>query len=58
MPKIIIRVEHGAIQHIDGIPPDIFLEVRNYDLAGVDETKISTDEDGQKCQIQEWRASE
>jgi hypothetical protein len=58
MPKITIKVEKGTIQMIDGIPLDVCIEVRNYDVAEVDEKMISADEDGRSCQIVEWHAPE
>jgi len=58
MAKITVTLENGAIQQVEGIPPDIFIEVRNYDVSDLDEKMISHDERGRKCQIREWRASE
>lgn len=42
---IIIDVEGGLIQEIHDIPDNIEIIVRDYDVEGVEEDKIKTDED-------------
>jgi hypothetical protein len=43
--KIIIVVDGGLIQTISGIPKDIQIEVRDYDVEGVDEENITKIDD-------------
>jgi hypothetical protein len=58
MPKIQIKVEHGIVQAVDGLTPEIAIEVYDYDVEKYDDQKLSTDEHGQACEIKEWRAPE
>jgi hypothetical protein len=37
MAKITVKVEDGMVQAVKGIPADVTVEVRNYDVGGVDE---------------------
>jgi hypothetical protein len=46
---IIIRVEGGLIEDIDGIPPDVEVVVRDYDVEMLDEDDLQEDEDGNEC---------
>jgi hypothetical protein len=58
MPNIEIKVEHGMIAAIEGLPTDIAIEVFNYDIADRDAQHLSEDEDGKRCEIKEWHAPE
>jgi hypothetical protein len=58
MPKIQIRIEHGIIQAVDGLPPEIAVEVFDYDVEKYDSKSRSADENGKACEIKEWRAPE
>jgi hypothetical protein len=39
-------------------PTDMFIEVRNYDVANSTEDQLTKDADGMLCQVKEWRAPE
>lgn len=58
MPNIEIKVKQGMITAIEGLPPDVAVEVINYDVANRDLTRLSKDEDGKSCEIKEWHAPE
>jgi hypothetical protein len=58
MAKITVKIEDGMVQAVEGIPGDVTIEVRNYDVRGVDEKVIAKDEKGRSCEIREWRAPE
>jgi hypothetical protein len=54
-PKtIIIAMEGGLIQWIEGIPEDVRIIVRDYDVKGADPNDLSRDEDGDECFVSEW----
>jgi hypothetical protein len=44
MAKITVKIEDGMVQAVEGIPADVTIEVRNYDVGGVDEKVITKDE--------------
>jgi len=56
MQNIQIKLEHGIVQAIDGLTPEIAIEVFDYDVEKYDTQKLSTDENGQACEIKEWHA--
>jgi len=58
MAKITVIIEGGAVKDVDGIPTDVYLEVRNYDVGKIDDKYLTTDEDGRACEVLEWRAPE
>jgi hypothetical protein len=58
MPNIEIKVKQGRITSIEGLPPEIAVEVLNYDVADRDPRHLSKDEDGKICEIKEWHAPE
>ena len=58
MAKVIVRIRNGIAQSVEGIPTDMFIEVRNYDVADMPEDLLSKDADGQPCQVEEWHAPE
>jgi hypothetical protein len=35
MAKVIVRIKNGVAESIEGIPTDMLIEVRNYDVADV-----------------------
>jgi hypothetical protein len=37
MAKITVKIADGMVQTIEGIPTDVPIEVRNYDVSDVDE---------------------
>jgi hypothetical protein len=51
MAKVIVRIRIEIAESIEGIPTDMFIEVRNYDVANVSEDLLSKDADGQPCQV-------
>jgi hypothetical protein len=58
MAKIVLIIRNGVVDAIEGIPTDMFVEVRNYDVANLTEDLLSRDADGRACQVKEWRAPE
>ena len=58
MPKIKIRVEQGAVTSIEDIPPDVVLEILDYDTDKYAKAQLSADENGKLCDIREWHAPE
>ena len=46
MDRIIVRVEGGMVQSVEGIPPGVIVEVRDYDTDGLDDEELETDDDG------------
>jgi hypothetical protein len=58
MAQISIVIEAGKIQKIDGIPNDLYLIIRNYDVDGLPESMLIKDEDGRVCRVCVWYASE
>ena len=49
-----ITVEGGLIQHIEGIPDDVKIIVKDYDVDGIPDDELYTDKDGDKCNRYEW----
>lgn len=47
MDKIIIHIEGGVIQYIGGIPDGVTVEVRDYDIDGVDPDRLTPTVDGE-----------
>ena len=58
MPKVIVKIKNGVAESVEDIPPDVFIEVRNYDIANVSGELLSRDADGRPCQVKEWHAPE
>lgn len=58
MAKIIVRIESGKVMAIEGIPVDIVVEVRNYDVRSRPTQFLSKDDNGRRCEVKEWRAPE
>jgi hypothetical protein len=56
--KIVVRIEVGKVIAIEGIPVDIVVEVRNYDVQSLPAQLLSRDDDGRRCEVKEWRAPE
>ena len=46
--EILIIVEGGVIQEIYGIPPDIVVRVKDYDVDGCDPARLKQDRDGER----------
>jgi hypothetical protein len=44
--EIVISMEGGLIQDIDGSPHDVIIRARDYDVEGADESELSRDADG------------
>jgi hypothetical protein len=47
-PHVTVTVEGGVAQ-VDVFTPGLVVEVRDYDVDGVDEDLLSTDEHGDRC---------
>jgi hypothetical protein len=58
MTKITVKIEDGMVQAVDGIPTDVIVEVRNYDVGDIDRRAVTKDERGKSCEIREWHAPE
>ncbi len=58
MTKITVKIEAGVVQAVEGIPTDLTIKVRNYDVSGVDGKMVTRDENGKSCEIREWHAAE
>lgn len=56
MAKITALIGEGKIKAIDGIPIDMYIEVRNYDVDLLPGHALSKDEYTRACQTREWRA--
>jgi hypothetical protein len=54
--KIAVRIEGGEGKAVDGVPTDIYIEVRKYDVHYLSDGALSNDEAGRFCQIMERRA--
>ena len=51
---IVITVEGGLIQWIAGIPEDVRIVVKDYDVDSVDEENLTTDENGDEYVESVW----
>ena len=58
MPKIKIKLERGAVISVEDIPPDIVLEIFDYDVEKYRNKQLSADENGKLCDIREWHSPE
>lgn len=58
MAKVIVRIRNGIAESVEDIPTDVSIEVRNYDVTGVQQDLLSKDGDGSPCLVKEWRAPE
>jgi hypothetical protein len=58
MTKISVLIEEGRAKAVEGIPIDMSVEVRNYDVDRLDINGLSKDENGRACEIREWHAPE
>ena len=44
--EILIIMKGGLIQEIYGIPPDVVIRIKDYDVDGCDEERLQRDRDG------------
>ena len=44
--RIIVTLEGGAVQMVERVPEGVEVEVRDYDIEGVDETVLERDDSG------------
>jgi hypothetical protein len=58
MAKITVWIEEGKVTAVDGVPTDVYVEVRNYDTDRLAGGALPKDEEGGARQILEWRAPE
>ena len=58
MTKISVLIEEGRVKAIEGIPIDVCVEVKNYDVDQLDKNGLSKDANGRACEIREWHAPE
>lgn len=53
---IVVTVEGGVIQDIEGIPPGVTVRVLDFDTEGVEENElVVVNDDKQKAIVSEWR---
>lgn len=52
--EILIIVEGGVLQEIYGIPPDVVIRVKDYDVDGCDEHDLERDRDGEPYRQSVW----
>ncbi len=55
---ITVGVYGGLVQWIQGIPADLRIVVRDYDVEGADEEDLTTDENGDKCAESVWETED
>lgn len=55
LARIIVVLEGGLIQDMEGIPPGVEVEVRDYDVEGAIGEKLCRDADGEKYAVSLWR---
>ena len=53
-PRIIVTVSGGVVQNVEGVPPGVVVEVRDYDVMGCDEEDLIKDENGELYEKGEW----
>ena len=58
MTKISMVIEDGRVKAVEGIPTDIYVEVKTYDSDGLDKNGLSKDENGRACDVREWHSPE
>ncbi len=58
MAKVTVIIRNGVAEAVEDIPTDLFVEVRNYDIADVPQDLVSTDAKGQPYHAKEWHAPE
>jgi hypothetical protein len=58
MAKITVLIEERRVKEVDGVPVDMYVEVRNYDVERLDKSGLSKDDNGRACKIREWHAPE
>ena len=59
MPQeILVIVEGGLVQEIYGIPPDVVVRVKDYDVDSCDEADLQRDRDGERYCESIWTAEE
>ncbi len=52
--EILIVIEGGLVQEVYGIPPDVVVRVKDYDIEGYDEAQLQKDRDGQSYFESVW----
>jgi hypothetical protein len=52
--RILLATLHNGCFAIISLPPGVQVELRDYDIAGVPEADLETDEDGQQFLKSEW----
>lgn len=53
-----VKIEDGMVRAVEGIPTDVTVEVRNYDVSDIDRRAVTKDGSGKSCEIGEWHAPE
>jgi hypothetical protein len=46
--EILIIVQGGSVQEVYGIPPEIVVRVKDYDVDGADDADLKQDRDGER----------
>jgi hypothetical protein len=51
MTNISVLIEQGRVKAVEGIPMDVSVEVKNYDVDCLDKGGLSKDEDGRSAKF-------
>ena len=52
MAKIIVLLEDGTVKAVEGVPADMYVEVRNYDIDRLVQNVVSRDENGRSVRFE------
>ncbi len=55
--EVHIDVEGGVV-HCVTLPPGVTVTIRDYDIEGVEEDRVSVDEHGYECVVTKWEKSD
>jgi hypothetical protein len=58
MAKISLLIEEGQVKAVEGIPVDMYVDGRSYDIEQLAKESLARDENGRACAMREWRAPE
>jgi len=58
MAKVVVTIRNGVAEPVEDIRTDVFVEVRNFDVANVTEDLLSKDAEGRPYRSKEWHAAE
>ena len=58
MAKVVAIIRNGVAESVEDLPTDMRVEIRNYDIADMEESLLSKDMNGRPCLVKEWHAPE